>query len=55
MPIPNYEELMLPLLGHAADGEVSFKEAVGWVSDQFKLTKEERRKKLPSGRAYLIQ
>lgn len=56
MPIPAYKELMLPLLQHANDNEeVRLREAVGWVSDEFNLSEEERKKMLPSGRDTLIR
>ncbi|MFN0020349.1 MAG: winged helix-turn-helix domain-containing protein [Pirellulaceae bacterium] len=50
MPIPDYQECMLPLLQSLADGEVhSAKELTQRVSDHFKLTDEDRQKLLPSG------
>lgn len=51
MAIPDYQSLMLPLLVYAGDrGEHSLREAIEALADQFKLTAEERRELLPSGR-----
>lgn len=52
MAIPDYETLMLPLLRLAAESkgqEVPLPAAVGKLTDQFKLTDEERQELLPSG------
>lgn len=50
MSIPDYQTIMLPLLAFAADGqEHSLREATDAVSDEFKLTTEERHELLPSG------
>lgn len=47
--IPNYEEIMLPLLKLLGDGkEHSLQEADDILSAQFKLTEEERRHLIPS-------
>ena len=51
MPIPDYQSIMLPLLTMASDRqEHSYREAVNTLVDQFKLTEEERRELLPSGK-----
>ncbi|MGA2192269.1 MAG: restriction endonuclease [Nitrospirota bacterium] len=51
MPIPDYQSLMLPLLKLAGDKkEHSFNDAVDTFATQFKLTEEERKTLLPSGR-----
>jgi len=51
MPIPKYEEIMLPLLKFASDGkEHSKQEALKAMRDVFKVTDEEFTKLLPSGR-----
>jgi restriction system protein len=51
MPIPDYQTIMLPLLGFAADREEhSLRETIEALADQFELTDEERRDLLPSGR-----
>lgn len=48
--IPSYEEIMLPLLKMLGDGqEHSLQEADDYLSEQFKLTDDERRELLPSG------
>ena len=48
--IPSYEKIMLPLLKMLSDGkEHSLQEADDFLSDQFKLTEEEKRELLPSG------
>lgn len=48
--IPSYEEIMLPLLKMLSDGqEHSLQEADDFLSDQFKLSEDERRELLPSG------
>lgn len=50
MPIPTYEEFMLPLLRWLADGEVkSMRDAYKALADEFGLTPEERSELLPSG------
>ena len=51
MPIPDYQTLMLPLLRFAGDGrEHSLREAIDKLADEFKLSDEERRELLPSGK-----
>ena len=51
MPIPDFQTLMRPLLLLASDGnEHSLREARDWLADKFKLTDEERKALLPSGR-----
>ncbi len=51
MAIPTYEDIMLPLLQFAADGRVhSNQEAIAYLAKYFKLTEEERKQLLPSGR-----
>jgi restriction system protein len=50
MPIPDYQQLMLPLLTLASDGhEHTNAEAAEKLASQFKLTDDERREMLPSG------
>ena len=50
MSIPNYQEIMLPLLRLTADGQVhSFREATENLASEFKLTPVERQALLPSG------
>jgi restriction system protein len=50
--IPKYEEMMLPLLKYLADGqEHELSEMNNALAEQFKLTDEELRELLPSGRS----
>lgn len=50
MAIPDYQTIMLPLLRLVkADGPISNQTAIEKISDEFKLTKEERLELLPSG------
>ena len=47
--IPDYQTCMLPLLKYAEDkSEHKFSDAVEYLSDEFALTKEERKELLPS-------
>lgn len=51
MPIPDYQTLMLPLLRFHADGGIHpLNDALSALSKEFKLTEEELRVLLPSGR-----
>ncbi|MGH6719932.1 MAG: restriction endonuclease [Alphaproteobacteria bacterium] len=50
MAIPDFQTLMLPVLRVAAQGETRAAEAVGQLSDEFKLTPDECAELLPSGR-----
>lgn len=53
--IPDYQTLMLPLLKVISDGkEYKFSDVVEALAIQFKLTEEERKGLLPSGRAFLF-
>lgn len=50
MPIPTYEDLMLPFLKYISDGrEYSFRDIVDFLAKEFNLTEEEKRELLPSG------
>lgn len=50
MPIPGYQDFMLPLLELAADGqEHKISDAIDTLADQFGLTENEREIMLPSG------
>lgn len=50
MTIPNYQELMLPVLKTASDGkDLKFSQLVEELANQFNLTTEERNELLPSG------
>jgi restriction system protein len=50
MAIPDFQTLMLPVLQAAVGMEVNIGELVEKLADEFKLTEEERRQLLPSGR-----
>jgi restriction system protein len=54
VPVPDYQELMLPVLKLAAPGEQSIPEIEGLVADQFFLTRTEREQILPSGRQRVL-
>ena len=55
MPIPDYQTIMLPLLKFMGDGkEYSIGESVEHISDLFKLSPEERKTLLPSGKQKII-
>jgi len=55
MAIPDYQSFMLPLLRYASDGKEHKKsDAVKDLSDEFKLTKEEREALLPSGSQLIV-
>jgi restriction system protein len=55
MSIPDYQSVMLPLLAFAGDRkEHSKRDATDHISALFKLTEEERKELLPSGRQYII-
>lgn len=55
MAIPDYETLMLPVLRYGDEGVISFKEAVGRVTNEFNLTEEEQEETIPSGTEPLIK
>jgi restriction system protein len=51
VPIPDFQSLMLPLLRLAADGaEHARRDAVDQLAEEFRLTEDEMRELLPSGR-----
>lgn len=54
MAIPGYQDLMLPLLRLANQGDVALQDAVRHLTEEFKLTPEEAAKQLPSGRQTVI-
>jgi restriction system protein len=49
MPIPPFQEVMLPLLGDLAHGERSGPETVGALAQHFRLTADELALRLPRG------
>ena len=55
MTIPDYQTIMLPLLKLTEDKkEHSIREAIDSISDLFKLSEEQTKEVLPSGRLYII-
>jgi restriction system protein len=55
MAVPDYQTLMRPLLSFAQDGaEKSIGDAIKTLSNEFKLTEEERLQLLPSGKQTLL-
>jgi restriction system protein len=51
MPIPDYQQLMQPMLQYLRDGQTrNQRERVDWLADHFKLTQEERAELQSSGR-----
>ncbi|MBN1212158.1 MAG: restriction endonuclease, partial [candidate division Zixibacteria bacterium] len=53
MSIPDYQEIMLPILKLASDNkEHSLSDAIKILADEFNLNSEERRELLPSGKQY---
>lgn len=51
MSIPDYETIMLPLLQFAGDGKVHhIRQGIEHLADLFRLTEEDRKVMLPSGR-----
>jgi len=55
MPIPTYEEFMLPLLNTVKDSkEYGYKELLEILSRQFKLTEKEKEELLPSGTSTIL-
>ena len=55
MTIPDYQTIMLPLLKIAGDKkEHSIREAIDYIADLFKLSEEQKKEVLPSGRSYII-
>lgn len=55
MSIPDYQSIMLPLLRLAGkQTTISVRDAIELISDEFKLTKDERSTLLPSGKQEII-
>src|SRR5271157_3025822 len=55
MTIPSYRQIMLPLLRYINDKkEHSLIETIDYMSLEFNLSKDERKKLLPSGKARII-
>lgn len=56
MAIPDYQATMLPFMRLASDkAEHSLREAIEKLSDEFKLTEQERRELLPSGQQEVFE
>jgi restriction system protein len=56
MPVPDFQSLMLPLLKFIGDRkEHNLSETIEALAKQFKLSPEERKELLPSGRQYIIE
>lgn len=50
MAIPDFETLMLPTLLFAAyKNEHSYRETIKYLANEFSLTEQERKKRIPSG------
>lgn len=54
MAIPNYQELMLPVLTLASEGEIRVPAAADIIADRLGLTEEERETMLPSRKQRLL-
>lgn len=55
MTIPDFQSLMLPLLRFYADGkEHTNRESIDYLADQLKISSEQRKELLPSGRAPVL-
>ncbi len=55
MPVPDYQSIMLPLLKSVADEQThKFRELIEKLAQEFKLTEEDRRELLPSGKQPLF-
>jgi restriction system protein len=51
MAIPDYQSIMLPLLKYSSDGEEhSLRETIEVLADEFRLSDDEKKELLPSGR-----
>ncbi len=56
MSIPDYQTVMLPLLKLVAKyGQIKMSDVTQLIADEFRLTEEERRELLPSGKQPIIQ
>ena len=56
MPIPDFQQCMHPLLSSLKDGEVHhFNDAYESVCDHFKVTDDEKRQLLPSGKQTIVK
>ena len=55
MFIPDYQKILLPVLKLANTGEIKVSDAVNQISDEFKLSDEEKQTMIPSGRMPIIR
>ncbi|MSP53334.1 MAG: restriction endonuclease [Gammaproteobacteria bacterium] len=56
MPIPTYDQIMLPMLDFIKDGKPrSMAETIDYMADYFKLSSEERLVMIPSGQSSYIR
>src|SRR5437879_13175129 len=56
MPVPKYDEMMLPMLRILADGaEHPQRELANQIADYFKLTPQERAERLPKVKATYLR
>ncbi len=53
MPIPTYQEVMLPLLKLVGQGEIARQDAVQRLIEEFQLTPEEAAQRLPGGQTVI--
>ena len=54
MPIPPYDQLMLPVLRLSAEQPWAMRELIARMADDLKLTEAEREQEIPSGGTRLI-
>jgi restriction system protein len=55
MPVPDFQTFLLPVLLHAADGqEHTVQDALKYMVDQWRLTEDDKRQLLPSGRQTVL-
>ena len=54
MAVPDYQSLMLPVLLASSKGEVRIGDVVNQLSEELKLSPEERSELLPSGKQSLF-
>ncbi len=56
MPIPSFQNILLPLLSHTKDkGVVKLNDVIEELGDYFELTEEEKKQLLPSGNAVIFK
>jgi hypothetical protein len=56
MPIPNYQQIMLPLLTAISDGQTyRHRDVIEKLANRFQITDEERKELLPSGQQSIFE